>query len=87
MYVAQAMQSNRPLPLLENTRLRLTNEIREYNGRNLIYLLSCLFYILASPFASIFKFGVFNIIQSKCIDDVISLYIDILLLTMLISIV
>lgn len=73
MYVVRTMQSNKSLPVLGNTELRPTNEIREYDGRNLTFLLFCYptdLMSLANPFDSIFKFGVFNIIQSKCIDDV-----------------
>jgi hypothetical protein len=61
-------------PVLGSTELKPTSDIRMYlvgsniNASCFSYLYNK--YVLAAPFNSVFKFGVFNKIQSKCLNDV-----------------
>lgn len=68
----QYVQSITP-PVVRNTELRPTSEIRKLStlARTVfVYQLIRTLLLLASPFNSVFKFGLFNIIQSRCLDDV-----------------
>lgn len=68
------MQNKVSFPVVANTKLRPISEIRMLTRTLFDHILAykrfVCFLFLASPYNSVFKFGVFNVIQSKCLNDV-----------------